>query len=489
MTYFGPCLVPLCRYAYASDWALGTVARRPLACVGMGLSSVLLAVIGKVLWSQYLLLLGSLPKKVDLGLPFFGQTLDVFRLGIEPWTRAVVQKHAPFDAALLFFLFQPTVLISNKLYRQHVQKIDNAGELVPLFPPGLARMIGPHSMLALPAGKGHALHARIQAKCLRALAPKRVLGQLPMIQNAVGEMLAGLARATTEGGSAKFCPAVEHLTFTVSGTMILGSDFTAEIEHMRECYELVHTGMFAWPVDLGRFSAYGRGLLARRRILLMIEGMMTKPAIQRTVLGELLLASEVGAPLAKDEILDSLLTLLIAGQVTTKDTMPNLLLNLAKHPAIVEQIRSEAALEYKSVEEDSATLRFITETLRRQPPIGTFRRACPSREIDLGVAGKVPKGCAMAFVVTDSMEDDLDINHPMYADRHESHDALQSLFGGKQPHSCVGKTLALLELQIFLRELCSKYRFEIVEAVFEPKMAIAGWRNDLPVRIYERRQD
>jgi len=468
---------------------MDTVMRNPLACVGTGLGSAVLAAIVSVFWTQYSLLLSrSLPKRVDLGLPFFGHTLAIFREGIENWAKTIINKYEPFDAVLLCYLFQPTVLISNKLYKERVLRLDNDGELITVFPPGMDKLIGPHSLIVLPGGKGHTQHHRIRAKCLRALAPKQVLGQLPMIKEVVGKTLEDMVLQTSQKGSTPFCKAVEEMAFKVSATMILGADFAEEVKQLRECFGLIVEGLFAPPLNLGRFSAHGRALLARNRLLALLKELMTKPAIQRTALGELLIASEEGTGLCDEEILDSVLTMLLAGQLTTKDAIPRLLLDLAEHPAIVEQIRAEAeaGLEFKSVEEDSTTLRFITESLRCHPPAGAFRRACPSREIDLGAAGCVPKGCSLALLVTDSRHEGINIENPVYQNHHESYAALQDVFGGKQPHSCVGKSLAVLELQVFLRELCSKYKFDVLDAVFQPVMGMAGWRNDLPVRILKR---
>eukprot|EP00928_Gymnodinium_smaydae_P076618 TRINITY_DN59661_c0_g1_i1.p1 TRINITY_DN59661_c0_g1~~TRINITY_DN59661_c0_g1_i1.p1 ORF type:complete len:488 (-),score=58.93 TRINITY_DN59661_c0_g1_i1:128-1399(-) len=421
-----------------------------------------------------------------MGIPFFGHTLDIFRMGIENWGNAIRKKYAPFEAALLFYLFQPTVVISHKLYKEHVQHLDNAGDLVPLFPPGFDKLLGKHSMITLPGGKGHTQHHRIRAKCLRALAPLQVLGQLKMIQDTVRTELEAMASCTQENGCAKLCPAADNLTLKVSATMILGADLVAEAEQLRTCYHDVITGLFAPPMNLGRFSAHGRALLARQRLRGLVEHLSTKPTIKRTALGELLIASEEGEPLSQDEISDSVLTMLLAGQLTTKDAIPRLVSELAERPDIVEKIRSEASMGFESIEQDSSTFRFLIENLRRYPPAGAFRRMCPSHAIELGKAGRVPKGCSMALFVTDDAFDDLQMDNPLYLDRQAAFEKTQSVFGGKQPHSCVGKNLALLELQVFLRELCGNYQFEVLESIFEPKMGGAGWKHDFPVRVTRR---
>jgi len=219
-----------------------------------------------------------------------------------------------------------------------------------------------------------------------------------------------------------------------------------------------------------------------------IESMLAKPGIQRTALGELALACDEGAPLTKYEIVDTVLTMLLAGQFTTKDGIAHMVLCLARQPAIAEQIAAEASLPYTSIEEDSVTLRFITEVLRIFPPAEALQRIHATRDIDLGSAGCVPKGCAMAAMLNDDFYDSVDVGNPVFQDSAAARDKLQQPFGGKQPHACVGKGLALLEFQVFLRELCSGYHVEVVEEIYEPRSTGDAWRGDLPVRLTKRLQ-
>jgi cytochrome P450 len=236
---------------------------------------------------------------------------------------------------------------------------------------------------------------------------------------------------------------------------------------------------------LGRFTAYGKAKLARARLKCFIEELLTRPAIKRTALGELLAASEEGAALSKDEIADTVLTFLLAGQLTTKDAIPNLVIDLVENKQLVERIRAEADKGFTSIEQDSVTLRFICESLKRHPPAGAFRRSCLTRDIDLGAAGIVPKGVSMACLLSqeEHLAPSISVDDPAYDDKQVFFDRLHTVFGGKQPHSCAGKHIALLEMQIFLRELCAKYTIDRLDVVFQSKMGMAGWKDDLPIRL------
>merc|ERR1719215_1127091 len=117
-------------------------------------------------------------------------------------------------------------------------------------------------------------------------------------------------------------------------------------------------------------------------------------------------------------------------------------------------------MEFSSIEADTATYRFILECLRMAPPIGGYRRVCRHASLDLGDYGTIPPGCQFAVLIgrqlaTMGNEFDPDRWTPDYARKWG-----MLPFGGHQPHSCIGRHLVLLELQIFVRMLCREYKFQ-----------------------------
>jgi len=119
-------------------------------------------------------------------------------------------------------------------------------------------------------------------------------------------------------------------------------------------------------------------------------------------------------------------------------------------------------LEFSSIEGDSATLQVVLESLRCQPPVGAYRRVC-KEAIDLGEHGHIPPECQFAVIFRSqlkSMGDEFDPGR-WTPDLVRSQGWLP--FGGHQPHSCIGRSLALLELQLFARILCREYEFKAVD--------------------------
>merc|ERR1712218_337166 len=86
-----------------------------------------------------------------------------------------------------------------------------------------------------------------------------------------------------------------------------------------------------------------------------------------------------GEGLSESEVVDTLFTLLFAGQSTVSMTVPHIIVNLMKRPDWYARIRAEATAkrwtEKSSIDDaNSDTLNFIRETMRLWPAIDFVRR-------------------------------------------------------------------------------------------------------------------
>jgi len=233
---------------------------------------------------------------------------------------------------------------------------------------------------------------------------------------------------------------------------------------MRQLFCTVMIGMFGVAVDLGCFSAYGRALQARAELKELIEKLMRHPSgAGRNIIGDLAATSGEDRGFSDAEITDTVITLLFAGQFTTSETLPPLVVELAKRPEWAAKIAAEP-FELEHVEgTTSATVRFVREVLRHYPP-GTFfftRRntACP---MSLGEHGTVPIGCNIAMNFDQEM---WSLGPEFNPDRWTEQTTRDKFltFGATSPHSCVGRGFAMVELQMFARVLCREYELEAVD--------------------------
>ncbi|CAE8613311.1 unnamed protein product [Polarella glacialis] len=449
--------------------------------IGLGTIGALAAA---VVLPQYAILRHKQRPWTDLGTPFWGHTLTMLKVGVDIWVDLFISKverqtGRPFRSVLRYAGFQHAVIMRYDVYRDHVQKLDQAGDLVPDLPPPFVKLLGKSSILNMRASFQAGLtpqHRRIRSKVMRALAPAQVLQHRAGMQQVSRRLLEDLASAS-QAGSAPFEPIAKSFAMSISARLIVGEELSGEyLQEMEACFVDILAGALSPPLDLGRFSAFGRAMQARRKLLPLVKKMMAHPAVSRTALGELLLAGEEGEPLTLEEIVDTVVTLLLAGQITTNHALVQLLVDLHKHPEEVQLIRAESEKDFGSIEQDSHTLRVIKESLRLTPPINVFRRACPGRAVSLGEAGVVPAGCSMAPLLRDL--DDRSWNPARWAALPLDH---LLVFGGNQPHSCVGRHLALLELHIFVRELCGTYTLEVLEAEEQSMMGLKCWKDGLPV--------
>ncbi|CAE7584681.1 unnamed protein product [Symbiodinium natans] len=421
-----------------------------------GLASA--GLLGQVLWSHYRILLRRRLPPHDLGVPLLGHTFGILKMGLERWALHVMEGK---QTLLSHYFFTPAVIIRHEQYMKHIHRSELNGELCPLFPRSFERMIGENSVINLPGGKGHPKHKRLRGKLLASLGPQYVLSLIPEIAALVRLTLDGMVKDTERQGYAEFQRAASELAARASVLPIAAGLEEAEQRSFEVLLNDVMTGLLAPPLDLGRFSAHGRALIARRKVCQMISKIMAQPKKHRqNIIADLMKDSEDGKGFTEEEISDTVFTLLIAGKLTTADALPCLLVQLYQNTSWNQRVAAEN-LEMKSPEEDSVTLRVVRESLRFKPPVGAFRRVSFQKDTDLGEHGVVPMGCPMAILFSPLLKELGDTFDP---DRWLTLDKDRFLvFGGHQPHECIGKHLALVELQLFARILCRDYDFEVLD--------------------------
>jgi len=185
----------------------------------------------------------------------------------------------------------------------------------------------------------------------------------------------------------------------------------------------------------------------------------------------LLVASEVdGQPLSKEELFMFLLTLLVAGNETTRTLLSGGTIVLAEHPDQRELVATDPALLPGAVEE---CLRWVT-------PVHAF---CRTTTEDVVISGtQVRTGDYLCMLYASANRDErvfgadaavFDVRRPTVP--------VHLAFGFGE-HVCLGASLARLEARIFYEELLARFpRYEVtgpVERVLST--TVAGIRS-LPV--------
>ena len=167
----------------------------------------------------------------------------------------------------------------------------------------------------------------------------------------------------------------------------------------------------------------------------------------------LLVAEDEGERLTHDELLATLLLLLVAGNVTTRNLIGNGMLALLRNPDQLERLRSDPGLL------DSA----IDELLRYDSPVQLDGRFAAE---DLEIQGKrIRKDQRVICLIGAANRDPAAFTHPDTLDigrREKSHVSF-----GRGIHHCLGAPLALLEGRIAFASMIE--RFSAIRLVSEPE--------------------
>jgi cytochrome P450 len=203
----------------------------------------------------------------------------------------------------------------------------------------------------------------------------------------------------------------------------------------------------------------------------IVEHIRSKQRDPGDDLVSLLVGSEVGGcPLSKEELFMFLLTLLVAGNETTRTLLSGTALVLDEHPHQRAPLTADAAVVPGAVEE---CLRWVT-------PVHAF---CRTATAAVPVAGTpVAAGDYLCMLYASANRDER-----IFGDTASSFDVARPvnpvhLAFGFGEHVCLGASLARLEAQIFLEELLVRYPSYTVTGRAErvPSSTVAGIRS-LPV--------
>uniref|UniRef100_A0A4W4HLI5 Cytochrome P450 26B1 n=1 Tax=Electrophorus electricus TaxID=8005 RepID=A0A4W4HLI5_ELEEL len=256
--------------------------------------------------------------------------------------------------------------------------------------------------------------------------------------------------------------------------------------------------VFSLPIDLP-FSGYRKGIRARDALQKAIEkAIREKPLCTQgkdyTDALDVLLesATENSSELSMQELKESTIELIFAAFATTASASTSLVMQLLRHPAVLEKLREE--LRARGLLHDGClcqgelrldticTLKYldcvIKEVLRLYAPVsGGYRVAMQTFELD-GV--QIPKGWSVMYSIRDTHDTsavfkdveafDPDRFSPERSEDREGRFHYLPFGGGVR--SCLGKQLATLFLKLLAVELAGGSRFELATRTFARMVSV-----------------
>jgi cytochrome P450 len=161
---------------------------------------------------------------------------------------------------------------------------------------------------------------------------------------------------------------------------------------------------------------------------------------------------EDGEPLGDEELLDQIITLLLAGHETTTTGLAWAFERLVRHPAVLQRLESELATG-----EDAYLDAVVNETLRVRPVIDGVWRKLTAPAV---VAGhRLPAGTlvfpAIALVQTSAAFPDPEEFRPeRFLDGSPAPYTFIPFGGG--PRRCIGASFAIMEMKTVLRAVLQR---------------------------------
>lgn len=280
-------------------------------------------------------------------------------------------------------------------------------------------------------------HRRLRSLITQAFTPRRVAALRSGIEATVGTLLDELAQTLADGGTADL---IERFAYPLPLTVV--SELLGFPEQRRA--ELHHRSNL---VSSSVTTAEEK--VANRTALLAILTSFVadhRAHPQDDLTGALINAvTEDGEVLSEDELVGTLLTLLVAGHSTVSRLITNAVRALFAHPA-------QRALAQSGRAKWSAV---VEETLRWDSPLGHFPMRYATEDIDVG-GTTIPRGDAIILSYAAVGRDPQ--AHGAQADQFSiSRPPAQHLSFGYGVHFCLGAHLARLEGEIALSMLFERF--------------------------------
>jgi cytochrome P450 len=359
----------------------------------------------------------------------------------------------------------------------------------------LGPLLGQHSILLL----DEAPHERERRLLLPAFHGERLTAYGATIAQVADEVL----RDWQPGRALRTQDEMQRITLDVILRLVFGASTPAEIDALRTLLlgwlRSVTSPLLLWPrlqVDLGRWSPWGRALALRRRVDAHLREAIARRRRDNTARGTDVLSmlvearDDAGHPMRDEQIVDEMLTLLVAGHETTATSLSWTLWRLLSEPAVLARARDEA-LAAKGSDYLDAT---IKETLRLNPIIPDVGRRL-TRPMRIG-DWDLPAGVAVAPCIY------LTHRRPDVWPDAERFDPERFLGARPKPYEffpfgggvrrCLGMALALVEMRIVLSRLLVRVDVQLAPG-YRPRLTrrsitFAPSRG-MPVVVTGRRAD
>jgi cytochrome P450 len=203
------------------------------------------------------------------------------------------------------------------------------------------------------------------------------------------------------------------------------------------------------------------------------------------------------------QLRDEVITIFLAGHETTANAMSFAIYLMAKHPEVARRVGAEAReamtggeLTYESVMKLDYTTRAVKEAMRLYPPAWVIGRQATRDTVIEGY--KIMKGDTMMIFpyLTHRLEkywpDPLRYDPDRFLPENMKDKPRYAYFPfGGGARLCIGNNFAMMEMQIILALLCSRFEFSVPDGYTPQIEALVTLRpkGTLPIRVRKMKSE
>ncbi|MCD7457762.1 hypothetical protein HAX54_036065 [Datura stramonium] len=430
----------------------------------------------------------------NLGIPFVGETFALLSAtnsvkGCYDFVRLRREWHGKWFKTRIFgkiHVFVPSVEGAKTIFTNDFA-LFNKG-----YVKSMADAVGKKSLLCVPQES----HKRIR----RLLSDPFSMNSLSKFVQRFDNMLCErLKKVQEEGKSFTVLDFNMKLTFDAMCDMLMSIKDVSLLEQIEKDCTAVSDAMLSFPVMIPG-TRYFKGIKARRRLMETFKAMITNRRNGKECHEDFLqsmLQKDSSPKLDDEEIMDNLLTLIIAGQTTTAAAMMWSVKFLDEHREAQHRLREEGLsilrskrngvlLTMDDLNSMSYASKVVKETLRMSNVLLWFPRVALS---DCSIEGfEIKKGWHVNIDATCIHYDPTLYKDPMQFNP-SRFDEMQKPYSyipfGSGPRTCLGINMAKVTMLVFLHRLTSGYKWTVddLDRSLERKAHIPRLRSGCPITL------
>ncbi|KAL3682962.1 hypothetical protein R1sor_000984 [Riccia sorocarpa] len=425
-----------------------------------------------------------------MGWPLIGETL---RFMTEDYHQLYQRKLKKFGRTWKTHVFgNPTICMTTADNAREVL-ITKQGLFEANYPDSMRRILGMKNFMFLRGAE----HLKVKRFFQVALRPESIRSSVGQV-----EEMALLSLRDLEGRTISVLREARLFSFNAAISLLFGASPSEEMVRLGEEFELLDKAIFSLAIDLP-WTTFRKGIKARERILKLMKKKIyqrrSETGTKNNDVMSLMLQPIDGETLTDEEIADSLLAGLFAGQDTTATALHWGIYHLSQCPEALEDLTKEVdSIKRKKNDgepltwDDFKNMPFASAVVSESVRLNVASFLMRQAQTDVIIDGyTIPKGWTVVAWTRFFHTDPANVKDPMtFNPRRFMEEPKPSnlMIWGAGARTCPGYEFSKLEGACFFYHLINKYTWEVVP---NPRrklvnMPVPHLSDGLQIRLHKR---